>query len=164
MATEEGRLANHSSKWAAGREKLGSVLNKEKLGTVFNKERLGSTFNREKLGAVNVGKTERWASVLGGAALAALALRSRNRSGAAKSAAGLAALAGLPLLFRGATGHCPVYQKMGVDRVHGSGAGTRLASDTLSSSFDEGRVTRLDERTEGRPVTTTDRQPIGQTF
>ena len=103
MATEEGRLANNS-KWSAGREKLGSVINREKLGTVFNREKLGNTFNREKLGTVNVGKTERWASVLGGAALAALALRSRNRSGAAKGAVGLAALAGLPLLFRGATG------------------------------------------------------------
>lgn len=174
MATEEGRLAN-TSKWAAGREKLGSVINREKLGTVFNKEKLGntfnreklaSTFNREKLGAVNVGKTERWASVLGGAALAALALRSRNRSAAGKSALGLAALAGLPLLLRGATGHCPVYQKMGIDRVHGNGAGTSLASDHVSAdtSFDEGRVTRLDERTEGRPVINTDRQPIGQTF
>ena len=77
---------------------------------------------------------------------------------------GLAALAGLPLLFRGATGHCPVYQKMGIDRVHGQSAGTSLASDHVSDKFDEGRVTRLDERTEGRPVTTTDRQPIGQTF
>lgn len=167
MATEEGRLAS-TSKWSAGREKLGSVINREKLGTVFNKEKLGNTFNREKLGTVNVGKTERWASVLGGAALAALALRSRNRSVAGKSAIGLAALAGLPLLWRGATGHCSVYQKMGIDRVHGTGAGTSLASDHVSSdaskSFDEGRVTRLDERTEGRPVTTTDRQPIGQTF
>lgn len=167
MATEEGRLANNS-KWSAGREKLGSVINREKLGTVFNREKLGATFNREKLGTVNVGKTERWASVLGGAALAALALRSRNRSGAAKGAVGLAALAGLPLLFRGATGHCPVYQKMGIDRVHGQSAGTSLASDHVSDvsgkAFDEGRVTRLDERTEGRPVTTTDRQPIGQTF
>jgi uncharacterized membrane protein len=76
---------------------------------------------------VNVGKTERWASVLGGAALAALALRSRNR----KAGAGVAALAGLPLLWRGATGHCPVYQKMGIDRTNGlsSGAGTSLASE-----------------------------------
>lgn len=164
MATEDGSLAN--SKWSRlNREKLGSVLNRENLGN-----HLGSVINREKLGTVNVGKTERWASVLGGAALAALALRSRRRSGmgAGKSAVGLAALAGLPLLWRGATGHCAVYQKMGIDRVHGQAAGTSLASEHVSTpsdnSFDEGRVTRLDERTEGRPVTTTDRQPIGQTF
>lgn len=164
MATEEGRLAN-SSRW--------SGLNREKLGSVLNRENLGNVINREKLGNVNVGKTERWASVLGGAALAALALRSRRRRsgiGAGRSAVGLAALAGLPLLWRGATGHCAVYQKMGIDRVNDQAAGTSLASehvpDTPSTpeTFDENRVTRLDERTEGRPVTTTDRQPIGQTF
>lgn len=68
--------------------------------------------------SVNMGKTERWASVLGGAALAAWALRKRS-----KGALGLA-LAGAPLLFRGATGHCPVYGAMGVDRTQGrSGEG-----------------------------------------
>ena len=87
--------------------------------------------NREKLGNVNVGQTERWASVLGGAALAALALRGGRRS---KGVAGLAALAGLPLILRGATGHCPVYQRMGIDKSAGStsGKGTALASDRVS--------------------------------
>ena len=64
MAMEETRLAN---RWAG--------LNREKLGQVFNREKLSSVVSREKLGNVNVGQTERWASVLGGAALAALALR-----------------------------------------------------------------------------------------
>jgi uncharacterized membrane protein len=82
---------------------------------------------REKLGNVNVGQKERWASVLGGAALAALALRGGRRN---KGVAGLAALAGLPLLLRGATGHCPVYQKMGIDRTRGTGKGTVLAAET----------------------------------
>ena len=119
MATEETRLAN---RWAG--------LNREKLGQVFNRENLSNVVSREKLGNVNVGKTERWASVLGGAALAALALRGGRRS---KGVAGLAALAGLPLILRGATGHCPVYQKMGIDRTEGStaGKGTALASDRV---------------------------------
>jgi hypothetical protein len=71
---------------------------------------------REKIGGfahrnnVNVGKVERWASVLGGAALAAYALKRRSKGGL-----GLAAL-GAPLVWRGATGHCAVYQKMGIDR------------------------------------------------
>jgi uncharacterized membrane protein len=119
MATEETRLAN---RWAG--------LNREKLGQVFNREKLSSVVSREKLGNVNVGQTERWASVLGGAALAALALRGGRRS---KGLAGLAALAGLPLIVRGATGHCPVYQKMGIDRTEGSttGQGTALASDRV---------------------------------
>ena len=119
MAIEETRLAN---RWAG--------LNREKLGQVFNREKLSSVVSREKLGSVNVGQTERWASVLGGAALAALALRGGRRS---KGVAGLAALAGLPLILRGATGHCPVYQKMGIDRTEGSttGKGTALASDRV---------------------------------
>ena len=121
MAIEETRLAN---RWAG--------LNREKLGQVFNREKLSSVVSREKLGSVNVGQTERWASVLGGAALAALALRGGRRS---KGVAGLAALAGLPLILRGATGHCPVYQKMGIDRTEGSttGKGTALASERVST-------------------------------
>ncbi|HYO15512.1 MAG TPA: YgaP-like transmembrane domain [Thermoanaerobaculia bacterium] len=71
---------------------------------------------------VNVGKVERWASVLGGAALAAFALRRRS-----KGAMGLA-LAGAPLIWRGATGHCSVYQKLGIDRVHGNRAADHLTS------------------------------------
>ena len=76
---------------------------------------------REKLSGLasrnntNVGKMERWASVLGGAALAAYALKRRS-----KGSLGLAAL-GAPLLWRGATGHCSVYQKMGIDRGHHEG-------------------------------------------
>jgi uncharacterized membrane protein len=108
MATEETRLGNRWNDW-----------NRERLAG------LGKVLDREKLGPVNVGKTERWASVLGGAALAALALRGGRRS---KGALGLA-LAGLPLLWRGATGHCALYQKLGIDRVHGQGQGTSPASE-----------------------------------
>lgn len=110
------------TRWNTGREKFGAKLDgvSDKLGTVIN---------REKLGSVNVGKAERWASVLGGAALAALALRNRNR----KAGLGVAALTGLPLLLRGATGHCPVYQKMGIDRTQGAGNGTSLASEHAST-------------------------------
>ena len=60
-------------------------------------------------------------------------------------------------MWRGATGHCPVYQKLGVDRGNQN---TQLATlDTLDPhrfDFDEGRNKPLDD--------TTDRQPIGQTF
>ena len=98
----------------------------------LNREKLGQVFNREKLGSVNVGQKERLASVLGGAALAALALRGGRRN---KGILGLAALAGLPLLWRGATGHCPIYQKMGIDKGEGthSGKGTALASERVST-------------------------------
>lgn len=106
-------------------------------------------------GNVNVSKAERWASVLGGAALAAFALRRRS-----KGALGLAAL-GAPLLWRGASGHCPVYQRLGIDRTSGQQSGFQAGD-----AFDQERVKPLTEveGTEGRPVTATDRQPIGQSF
>jgi uncharacterized membrane protein len=106
-------------------------------------------------GSVNVGKKERWAFALGGAALAALALRKRS-----KGSLGLAAL-GAPLLWRGATGHCPVYQRLGIDRTQGQQSGLQVGDQ-----FDQERVKPITEveGTEGRPVTTTDRQPIGQNF
>jgi hypothetical protein len=104
-----------------------------------------STSNRR---GVNLGKVERWASVLGGAALAALALRKRSRR-----TLGMA-LAGAPLIWRGATGHCAVYERLGIDRNN------NLQGD----GYDQGRNKPLasDIGTEARPVTTTDRQPIGQ--
>lgn len=118
------------------------------------RDKLGSMGNK---GNVNVGKMERWASVLGGAALAAYALKRRS-----KGSLGLAAL-GAPLLWRGATGHCSVYERMGIDRTSGlQQSGLQQAGD----SYDQERTKPLTdiEGTEGRPVVTTDRQPIGQNF
>lgn len=96
---------------------------------------------------VNVGKMERWASVLGGAALAAFALRRRS-----KGAMGLA-LAGAPLLWRGATGHCSVYQKLGIDRVHGNTAG-----DVLSSRTSPTNVSSLEPARTTEPIHGNERQ------
>lgn len=120
---------------------------------------------------INVSKVERWASVLGGAALAAFALRRRS-----KGALGLAAL-GAPLILRGATGHCAVYNRLGIDRnpehntqtagnVIAMGDSGSSAGNLTGDVFDQGRVKPLSEvtGTEGRPVVTTDREPIGQNF
>src|SRR5262245_17843200 len=52
-----------------------------------------------------------------GGALAAYALRHRSIPG------GSAALAGAALLYRGATGHCDLYQALGVNRAGGHGTG-----------------------------------------
>jgi hypothetical protein len=60
----------------------------------------------------NVGKIERWASILGGGALAAMALRRGRRVSPLSS---VLALGATTLLFRGATGHCPAYQALGVN-------------------------------------------------
>ncbi|MBI1912743.1 MAG: DUF2892 domain-containing protein [Deltaproteobacteria bacterium] len=57
---------------------------------------------------VNVGRTERWLSVLGGAFLAVRGLSKKNLSGAALAAAG-----GY-LVYRGQSGHCPVYEGLGI--------------------------------------------------
>jgi hypothetical protein len=57
---------------------------------------------------VNVGSTERVASMLGGALLAAYGLSGGQRGSL------LALLAGAGLIYRGATGHCSGYKAIGV--------------------------------------------------
>ncbi len=61
----------------------------------------------------NVSQPERLASVLGGAALAAYGLQKRSWGGIALAAAGGA------LAYRGMTGHCPVYQALGLSTNRG---------------------------------------------
>jgi hypothetical protein len=60
----------------------------------------------------NVATIERWASLIGGGALLAYALRREPR---VSPLSGALALGGASLLFRGATGHCPVYGALGVN-------------------------------------------------
>src|SRR3954468_2656472 len=58
----------------------------------------------------NVGTLERWISTLGGGALLAWGLgRDPRRS----PLAGTLALGGAALLYRGTTGHCPIYGALG---------------------------------------------------
>src|SRR2546430_16728322 len=73
---------------------------------------------------VNLADVERWASAIGGAALAAYGvkqLKDRSPAGAALAAAGGA------LIYRGATGHCHVYGAAGVNTTAGR-AGTPAAA------------------------------------
>ena len=58
--------------------------------------------------ATNVGNPERWLSVIAGSALAAYGLKRRSIPGLVLSAIG-----GV-LVWRGATGHCPVYETLGL--------------------------------------------------
>lgn len=60
----------------------------------------------------NVGGIERWASAAIGVGLLLGGLAKRDRGGA------LAAVAGGALLFRGASGHCPVNSALGRDTAH----------------------------------------------
>lgn len=94
-------------------------------------------------GKVNVGRTERLVSVLGGGALAAAGAKRRGVPGA------LLATLGASLLHRGVTGHCHVYSALDVDTAdpsaaqssavpRGENAGTRVeASTTIRRSPDE---------------------------
>lgn len=78
----------------------------------------------------NVNDVERWLSLLAGGMLAAYALKRRGTAG------GLAALGGAALLHRGATGHCHVYQALGVATAsRGMGMrGTGLVADRGSDT------------------------------
>jgi uncharacterized membrane protein len=94
-------------------------------------------------GEVNVGRTERLVSTLGGGALALAGARRRGVPGA------LLATLGAALLHRGVTGHCHVYSAVGVDTSRetvdapdaipaSEGEGTRVqASVTISRAPDE---------------------------
>ena len=64
---------------------------------------------KRKLHDTNVNETERWASVIGGGTLVAFGLAKRDWTGM-----GLAAFGG-GLLWRGATGHCDLYQALGIN-------------------------------------------------
>ncbi len=67
---------------------------------------------------VNVGDAERWASLLGGGALALFGLTRGSLAGF-----GLAAL-GSALAYRGVSGHCNVYGALGVSTAERHGAAT----------------------------------------
>jgi hypothetical protein len=60
----------------------------------------------------NVGKIERWGSLVGGGALLAYTLTRRRRL---SPLSGSLALGAATLLFRGATGHCPAYGALGLN-------------------------------------------------
>jgi uncharacterized membrane protein len=67
---------------------------------------------------VNVSEIERWASLIGGGALAVMGL-SRGTLGGLT----LAGLGGA-LLYRGASGHCSIYQTLGINTSKGRGRNT----------------------------------------
>jgi uncharacterized membrane protein len=65
-------------------------------------------------GPVNVGDLERWLSVFAGGALALYSLR--------RSLGNFMLLFGAgSLLYRGLTGHCPLYQTMAISTAHQDG-------------------------------------------
>jgi uncharacterized membrane protein len=75
---------------------------------------------------INVGNIERWLSTAAGGALAAWALKRRD------TPAGGIALGAAALLYRGATGHCHVYQALGVN--HGDSRNVLRIADRNSDT------------------------------
>src|SRR5918994_1996010 len=65
--------------------------------------------DRRGASAVNMGETERWVSLLLGGGLLALGLKQGIRDGL------MFAVTGGALLYRGATGQCPLYKVAGID-------------------------------------------------
>ncbi len=63
----------------------------------------------------NVANVERWLSVIAGSALAAFGLKQRSIGGLILSAIGGT------LVWRGATGHCPVYESLGISTADEQG-------------------------------------------
>jgi len=76
-------------------------------------ERGGRPYPEPHRGRVNLSSTERLLTVLGGTALLAWGVRRRGPTGIA------VAVLGAGLAARGATGHCPGYAALGVNRAHG---------------------------------------------
>jgi uncharacterized membrane protein len=85
----------------------------------FQSPRLQTRHTR-RIDDVNVGMSERWGSVIGGAALAAYGLKRRSLGGAA-----LAVLGG-GMLYRGMTGYCQLYQALGISTARDGGAIQRV--------------------------------------
>jgi uncharacterized membrane protein len=71
------------------------------------------TAYRQEAPRTNLGKNERILSVVGGGALAAMALRRKGMAGVVMGAASAT------LLERGLTGHCRVYDALGINRAKG---------------------------------------------
>jgi uncharacterized membrane protein len=90
----------------------------------MEQEHIGE-LGREGARGVNIGRVERWLTLAAGGALTAYGLKRRDPQG------GLAAVAGAALLYRGGTGHCDVYQALGINRAgNGYAAIADAGSDT----------------------------------
>lgn len=81
----------------------------EVLSTTTGATRRDAAESDEGCGAINVGQKERWASAIGGGALALYGLTRGTVGGVAL------ALVGGTLIYRGASGHCNIYEAMGYD-------------------------------------------------
>jgi uncharacterized membrane protein len=82
--------------------------------------------------SINIGKNERWASMIGGAALAVYGLTRESVPGKAA----LSVLGGY-LFYRGQTGHCVVYEALGVNTNKMAGSVSIEKSITINRGPEE---------------------------
>ena len=82
--------------------------------------------------AINVGTTERIGSAIGGAALV---LRAAARPSLARI---LGAIGGVALLQRGLTGHCALYERLGLDTAeHPPAERSRIRRDPVAEASED---------------------------
>jgi uncharacterized membrane protein len=108
-----------------------TVATEQRIDPTLNMSQPFSWRESEDINAqVNVGRVERWLSLIAGGALAAYAIKRRT------TARGMAALASAELIYRGATGHCHLYQALGINHAgqHSYERGTGLIADRGSDT------------------------------
>ena len=84
-------------------------------GALTNRAGAGESQPRQQQTSINVSEVERWASAISGGALAIYGLTRGTFGGVAL------ALAGGALVYRGVTGHCDLYQAIGIDTARKGG-------------------------------------------
>ena len=77
----------------------------------------------------NVGTIERWTSAIAGGALALYGLSRRSVIG------GLITSLGATIAYRGITGHCPVYEQLGINTAARPARSDALVHEASEDSF-----------------------------
>jgi uncharacterized membrane protein len=83
-----------------------------------------------RAGEPNVGEAERWTSAITGGALALYGLAGRR-----SLFGGVLAALGGSLLYRGLSGHCPVYDRFGIDTRRRKEPPTDVVQQASEESF-----------------------------
>lgn len=89
-----------------------------------SREQQGESGQQESRKQINVGRTERNASMASGAALALTGI-TRIRKGRILPGLAMLTLGGM-FLYRGKTGHCNMYEKLGVNTAGGADTGIEI--------------------------------------
>lgn len=121
----------------------------EKLRAIINRREIRVGWQKmTKTDRVNVNESERLASIIGGGSLALLGLFRRSATGAGFF------FGGIYFLYRGLTGHCPVYELLGFS--------TASRTERLQfKSYRRGKSTSNDLMWRAKPAATDD--PVDET-